>query len=204
LYPFGALCVSEVPLKVGSHSREGSAAATVPADLAVFAASGWLGVSGIGFGMPNCVERKRDDKGIAGKSLAELVIVAAIISIAVAMAVPAYTSFYTGLQGRTAAAEIASTLRMARHLAMARRERLLVRFDLSERIITVRQEDPGGILNVYRYADKGIVVDEPTAGLDLLFHPSGRSASASTIVIYDRDHRRITITVSLTGRVVSS
>ena len=131
--------------------------------------------------------------------------VAAIIGIAVAMALPAYTSFYTGLQGRTAAAEIASTLRMARHLAMARRERLLVRFDLSERVMTVRQgEDRESILNVYRYADKGIVVDEPTAGLDLLFHPSGRSASASTIVIYDRDHHRITITVSLTGRVVIS
>ena len=142
--------------------------------------------------------------GIAGKSLAELIIVAAIMSIAAAMAIPAYNTFYTGLQGRSAAAEIASTLRMARQLAMARRERLLVRFDLSERKITVRQEDPGGVLNVYRYADKGIVLDLPTAGLDLFFHPSGRSASASTIVMYDHDHRRTTITVSLTGRVAIS
>jgi type IV fimbrial biogenesis protein FimT len=130
--------------------------------------------------------------------------VAAIVSIAAAMAGPAFKNFYTALQGRTAAAEIASTLRMARHLAMARRERLLVRFDLSERFITVRREEPGDVLNVYRYADKGIVLDEPTAGLDLFFHPSGRSASASTIVIYDHDHRRTTITVSLTGRVVIS
>lgn len=150
------------------------------------------------------MERRREDRGIAGKSLAELVIVAAIVSIAVAMAVPAYQSFYTGQQGRTAAAEIASTLRMARQLAMARRERLLVRFDLAERVVTVRQEDLGGVLNVYRYADKGIVLDEPTAGSDLFFHPSGRSASASTIAIYDHDHRRTTITVSLTGRVVIS
>lgn len=142
--------------------------------------------------------------GIAGKSLAELIIVAAIMSIAAAMAIPAYNTFYTGLQGRSAAAEIASTLRMARQLAMARRERLLVRFDLSERKITVFQEDTGGVLNVYRYADKGIVLDQPTAGLDLFFHPSGRSASASTIVMYDHDHRRTTITVSLTGRVAIS
>ena len=147
------------------------------------------------------MERRRKDRGIAGKSLAELVIVAAIMSLAAAMAVPTYQNFYTGLQGRTAAAEIASTLRMARQLAMARRERLLVRFDLSQRIITVRQEDSGGVLNVYRYADKGIVLDEPTAGLDLFFHPSGRSASATTIVMYDRNHRRNTVTVSLTGRV---
>jgi type IV fimbrial biogenesis protein FimT len=150
------------------------------------------------------VGKKREDMATAGKSLAELVIVAAILSIAAAMAIPTYKNFSTGLQGRTAAAEIASTLRMARQLAMARRERLLVRFDLSEHLITVRQEDSGGVLNVYRYANKGIVLDEPTAGLDLFFHPSGRSASASTIVIYDHDHRRTTITVSLTGRVAIS
>ncbi|HEY7129529.1 MAG TPA: GspH/FimT family pseudopilin [Nitrospira sp.] len=142
--------------------------------------------------------------GIAGKSLAELIIVAAIISIGVAMAGPTYKNFYTKAEGRTAAAEIASTLRMARHLAMARRERLLVRFDLSERIITVRPEDSGGVLNIYRYGDKGVVLEEPTAGLELSFHPSGRAASASTIVLYDADHRRTTITVSLTGRVVIS
>lgn len=150
------------------------------------------------------MDANRADIRIAGKSLAELVIVAAILSIATAMAVPAYTSFYTGSQGRTAAAEIASTLRMARHLAMARRERLVVRFDLSQHVVTVRVDASGVVLHVYRYADKGIVLDEPTAGLDVSFHPSGRSATASSITIYDHDHRRTTITVSLTGRVVVS
>ena len=142
--------------------------------------------------------------GDAGKSLAELVIVTAILGIVAAMAAPAYQTFHTGLQGKTAAAEIASTLRMARHLAMARRERLLIRFDLSEHTVTLRQADAGGVLTVYRYADKDVVVDEPTAGPDLFFHPSGRSASASTIVIHDKAHRRTTVTVSLTGRVVIS
>ena len=142
--------------------------------------------------------------GNEGKSLAELVMVVAILGIVAAMAVPTYQNFHTGLQGRTAAAEIASTLRMARHLAMARRERLLIRFDLSEHTVTLRQADAGGILTVYRYLDKGVVVDEPTAGPDLFFHPSGRSASASTIVIHDRANRRTTVTVSLTGRVVIS
>jgi type IV fimbrial biogenesis protein FimT len=93
---------------------------------------------------------------------------------------------------------------MARHLAMARRERLLIRFDLSDHTITLRQAETAGVLTVYRYADKEIVLDEPTAGFELSFHPSGRSASASTIVIHDRDHRRTTVTVSLTGRVVIS
>jgi type IV fimbrial biogenesis protein FimT len=140
----------------------------------------------------------------AGRSLAELVIVAAVLSVVTAMAIPTYKSFHRGVQGGTAAAEIASLLRMARHLAMARRERLLIRFDLSEHTITLRQAETAGVLTVYRYADKEIVLDEPTAGFELSFHPSGRSASASTIVIHDRDHRRTTVTVSLTGRVVIS
>lgn len=140
----------------------------------------------------------------AGKSLAEVIIVTAILGIVTAMAAPAYQSFHTRLQGRTATAEIASALRMARHLAMARRERLVIRFNLAERSISICQADAGGILTVYHYADKGITLDEPTAGSDLFFHPSGRSATASTIVIQDRDHRRSTITVSLTGRVVIS
>ncbi len=150
------------------------------------------------------MERERRDIGTAGKSLAELVIVVAILGVVAVMASPAYKSFHIRLQGRTAAAEIASTLRMARHLAMARRERLLIRFDLSEHTMTLRQADAGGLLSVYGYAEKGIVIEEPTAGTDLFFHPSGRSASASTIVIHDRDHRRTTVTISLTGRVVIS
>ena len=139
-----------------------------------------------------------------GKSLAEIMIVTAILGIVAVLAAPAYQNFHTRLQGRTAIAEIASTLRMARQLAMARHERLVIRFDLSAQTITVRRADAEGVLNVYRYGDKGIVIDEPTAGPELMFHASGRSASATTIVIYDREHRRATMTVSLTGRVVIS
>ncbi len=95
-------------------------------------------------------------------------------------------------------------LRSARQLAMARHERLLVRFDVSERIVTLRRADAEGVLEVYRYGEKGVVIEEPTAGPDLLFHSSGRSASATTIRIQDRQGRRTTITVSLTGRVVLS
>jgi type IV fimbrial biogenesis protein FimT len=130
--------------------------------------------------------------------------VTAVVGILAAMAAPAYQNYHARLEGRTATAEIASTLRMARQLAMARRERLLLRFDILQRTITLLRADAGTIVNVYSYADKHIVVDEPTAGTDLFFHPSGRSASASTIVIYDWDRRRTIVTVSLTGRVVIS
>lgn len=140
----------------------------------------------------------------AGKTLMELVVVVTIIGIMAAMAGPGYEAMNARIQGRTATAEIASILRMARHLAMAKRERLLIRFDLSERTITLRGGNAEDVLTIYRYREKGIVLEEPTAGCDLLFHPSGRSASASTIVIHDRHDRRTTVTVSLTGRVVIS
>ena len=139
-----------------------------------------------------------------GKSLAELTVVLAIAGILATLAVPSYQAMTARVQARAAAAEIASTLRMARQQAMARRERLLVRFDLAEKAITVRRADTDGLLSIYRYEDKSIAIDEPTAGPDLFFHPSGRSASAATIVIHDRQDRRTSITVSLTGRVVVS
>jgi len=142
--------------------------------------------------------------GPSGRSLLELLVMLTIVGIMASMAGPGFQSLNARLQARTATAEIASTLRMARQLAMARRERLLMRFDLQGKTISLLRADADGILHVYRYGDKGIVVDEPTAGCELLFHPSGRSASASTIVIHDRDSRRTTITVSLSGRVVAS
>ena len=120
------------------------------------------------------------------------------------MAAPSFKSMTARGQARSAAAEIASELRMARQLAMARRERLLVRFDLSEQTIMLRRADTDAVLEVYRYADKGIDLVEPSAGLDLYFHPSGRSATAATIVIHDREGQRLTVSVSLTGRVVIS
>jgi|SRR5687767_11647564 type IV fimbrial biogenesis protein FimT len=139
-----------------------------------------------------------------GKTLMELLVVVTIVGIMAAIAGPGYEAMNARVQGRTATAEIASILRMARHLAMAKRERLLIRFDLSEQTITLRRANAEGVLTIYRYAEKGIVLEEPTAGCDLLFHPTGRSASASTIVIHDRHNRRTTVTLSLTGRVVIS
>jgi type IV fimbrial biogenesis protein FimT len=140
----------------------------------------------------------------SGRSLAELMIVVALVGIFAAMAIPSYQGMTARVQVRSAVAEIASTLRMARQLAMARRERLLVRFDLLEKTISLRRADTDGLLEVYRYGDKGIALDEPTAGPELFFHPSGRSASATTIVIHDGPYRRTMVTVSLTGRVVVS
>lgn len=139
-----------------------------------------------------------------GWSLAELLIVLAIIGIIAMLAGPSYQTLTARAQARSATAEIASELRLARQLAMARRERLRVIFDRESRTITLRRADAEGILHVYRYAEKGVIVEEPTAGPELLFQPSGRAATPTTIRVRDSQGRETRFTVSITGRVSAS
>ncbi|MEK7236928.1 MAG: GspH/FimT family pseudopilin [Nitrospirota bacterium] len=136
-----------------------------------------------------------------GWSLMELLIVLAIMGVMAALAGPSYQAMTARGYARSATAEIASELRFARQLAMARRERLRIVFDRERRTITLRRADAEGILHVYQYADKGVVVEEPTVGPELLFHPSGRSATPTTIRVRDSQGRETTFTVSITGRV---
>jgi type IV fimbrial biogenesis protein FimT len=140
----------------------------------------------------------------AGKSLAEVLVVLAVIGITAGLAGPSFFALTARIEGRSATAEIASELRLARQLAMARRERLRVVFDRTQRTVTLQRADADGVLDVYRYGDKGIVVEEPSAGPDVLFHPTGRSATATTIVVRDKQGRATKLTVSVTGRVAIS
>jgi type IV fimbrial biogenesis protein FimT len=136
-----------------------------------------------------------------GWTLTELLIVVVILGIMSVLAGPSYHTLVAKAQARSATAEIASELRLARQLAMARRERLRVIFDREGHTITLRRADAEDILHVYQYTDKRVVVEEPTAGPELLFYPSGRSATPTTIRVRDSQGREITFTVSITGRV---
>jgi type IV fimbrial biogenesis protein FimT len=135
-----------------------------------------------------------------GWSLTELLFVLTIMSIMAALAGPSYQTWAARVQARSATVEIASELRLARQLAMARRS-AFGSYDREGRTITLRRADAEGILHVYQYADKGVVVEEPTAGPELLFHPSGRSVTPTTIRVRDSQGRETTFTVSITGRV---
>ncbi len=145
--------------------------------------------------------QRESQKREQGWSLTELLIVLSIMGIICGLAWPSYQTLAARVQARSAIIEIASELRLARQLAMARRERLRVIFDQEGRTIMLRRADAEGILHVYQYADKGVVVEEPTAGPELLFHPSGRSVTPTTIRVRDSQGRKTTFTMSITGRV---
>ncbi|HJT19652.1 MAG TPA: GspH/FimT family pseudopilin [Nitrospira sp.] len=146
-------------------------------------------------------ELQENNFGGKGVTLTEVATTLAITATLALMAVPSYKTMVVRGESESVAAEVASQLRMARQLAMARRERLLIRFDDVQRSLTFRRADSGEILETYAYADKKVTIPEPTAGPDVLFHPSGRSATATTITIVDREGRPTKLTVSLTGRV---
>jgi type IV fimbrial biogenesis protein FimT len=97
--------------------------------------------------------------------------------------------------------EIASELRLARQLAITRRDRVRVVFDHERQTLVAQFVNDTTIHHTYRYGDKGIVVEESSGGSEILFHPSGRSATATTIQLRGKEGLVQKLTVGLTGRV---
>jgi type IV fimbrial biogenesis protein FimT len=137
----------------------------------------------------------------AGHTLLELAVTLAVIGILSVLAIPSFASLNSRVQIRCATEEIASELRFARQLAMTHRDRVRLSFDLAQHVLVAQFVDGGRTHHVYRYGDKGIVIEEPSAGPEILFHPSGRSATGTTIRLQGKDGRSVTLTVALTGRV---
>jgi type IV fimbrial biogenesis protein FimT len=139
-----------------------------------------------------------------GQSLLETMMALVIVGLATVMAVPSLLSLASRAHVQAAADEIASELRLARQLALAKRDRVRLVFDLEHRTIAAEFVNGGGTHHIYRYGDRGIILDRPTAGEEIVFHPSGRSATGTTIQLRSRDGQVRKLTVSLTGRVAVS
>lgn len=139
--------------------------------------------------------------GQDGKTLMEIMAVVAVIGLSVGMAVPSFLPLLSRNQMHAVTQELASELRLARQLAMTSRDRVRVVFDRDQRAIASELVNSARIHHVYRYVGTGIDIEEPTAGPEIVFHPSGRSATATTIELRHRDGHIRKLTVSLTGRV---
>lgn len=137
-----------------------------------------------------------------GGSLVELCTVAAIIAVVTGVSLPGWAAVVGRQQQRAVATEIASELRMARQLAMARHERIRVMVDAEQSELRTECVDCGaGLLRRYDFSRRGTIVKSMTTKPEIVFHPSGRSATATTIILMDRRNATLQLTVSITGRV---
>lgn len=138
-----------------------------------------------------------------GHTLMELMVGLAITGIISALAIPNFLTLNSSEQIHSVTEEVASELRLARQLAMAHRDRVRITFDLEQQALVSQFVNglEATLHHVYRYADKEVAIDEPSAGLEILFHPSGRSATATTIHLHNNEGQTQTVTVGITGRV---
>ncbi len=140
-----------------------------------------------------------------GGSLVELCTVVAIIGIVVGVSVPGWAALAAKHQQRAVMVEIGSELRMARQLAMARHERIRVVVDVEQSELRTECIDCSpSLLRRYEFRHKGTTIESMTTKPELIFQPSGRSATATTLVLVDGRRVPHQITVSITGRVTLS
>ncbi|MCP9451108.1 MAG: GspH/FimT family protein [Nitrospira sp.] len=136
-----------------------------------------------------------------GKTLLELLTVLVVLGILSALAGPSLAHLQAQVHLQAVTTELASELRLARQLAATRRDRVLVTLIREQQVVEVRLLREEAAHHWYRYDQKRVTIDRPTNGDQIVFYPSGRTATATTIRLYGRDGRMRTITVGLNGRV---
>ena len=140
-----------------------------------------------------------------GGSLVELCTVVAIIGIVTGVSVPGWAALVAKHHQRAVMREIASELRMARQLAMARHERIRVVVDAEQSELRTECTDcSNSLLRRYAFGQRGTVIESMSTKPEILFQPSGRSATATTMIVVDGRHASHQVTVSITGRVTVS
>lgn len=140
-----------------------------------------------------------------GGSLVELCTVFAMVAIVIGVSLPGWAGLVEKQQQRAVLTEIASEFRMARQLAIARHERIRVVVDAEQSELYTECVDCGmRPLRRYSFAERGTTIESMTTKPEIMFQPSGRTATATTIILMDRRHVAHQVTVSITGRVATS
>jgi len=137
-----------------------------------------------------------------GASLIEVILVVGLVGLMVAFAGESFVGATSRYHDKSVTTELAAELRTARHLAITRREPVRVVFESEgTRVRTERANAPGLPLRYYEYSGRGIVVERLSNGPSVVFYPSGRAATPTTITLRNTRQLRWQLTVSLTGRV---
>lgn len=152
--------------------------------------------------MNGCRTNRKSLAGRAeGFSLVEAMTSMAIVGIMSALAIPNLMALNARVQADMFAQELSSELRWARQWAISKQDRVRVVFDQDRQAIVAQVGNDRVQHHQLSYQHKGVEIDEPSAGPDVVFHPSGRSATATTIQFRNGHGQAHTITVSLAGRV---
>lgn len=137
-----------------------------------------------------------------GKSLIEIVMVMALVVAMTALTGAGLMAATARQQGKVVATELANELRAARYSAIMRRERIRVVLEPGTTTMRVETaETPGRLIREYDFSAHGVTVERLSNGADIVFHPSGRAASPTTITLKNRQQERRQLTISLVGRV---
>jgi type IV fimbrial biogenesis protein FimT len=139
-----------------------------------------------------------DDRG---RTLLELVVILTIVGFLVSLGA-GLGSAATRQRSRAVRTEVAAELRTARHLAMTGREKIRVVFDMeASELRSERTDEDRTVLRRYRFGGTGIHLDGLSNGSSVVFYPSGRSATPTTIRFGTVSGEQWRITVSITGRI---
>ena len=149
----------------------------------------------------------------SGVTLMELMIIAVIIGVLSAMAVPRWLQYIPQLRTKAAVRDAVSTLREARSLAISQKTDFGVHFDVYDGNYTLfaNTADPGEAL----FSEEDSVISRSPVGLEVqmnyttfpencvVFDPNGAASGSGTITVNSGDYQTMyTIEVlQATGRV---
>lgn len=140
--------------------------------------------------------------GQRGASFMEIMMVLGLMSVVGAMAGESLVATAARQQSRAVVAEVAAELRAARQLAIVRREPVRVRIGPeATMLVTERADAPSSMFRRYDFGAKGVVIEGSFNRKGILFYPSGRTATPSTVTVRNAKQEEWRVTVSLIGRV---
>ncbi|OLC41939.1 MAG: hypothetical protein AUH74_05045 [Nitrospirae bacterium 13_1_40CM_4_62_6] len=137
-----------------------------------------------------------------GASLVEVVMVLGLTGVTLAFAGESFVSAAMRQHAKAVTTELAAELRAAHALAIKRRERIRVVFEPdTSKMRTELADAPQALLRQYDYGGRGVIVEGLSGGSSVVFYPSGRAATPTTITLRNSRQERWELTVSIIGRV---
>jgi type IV fimbrial biogenesis protein FimT len=137
-----------------------------------------------------------------GYSLLELTMVMVLTAVTAALAVPNVAVMAARYREQAVVTELAGELRTARTLAMTQASRIRAVIDEDGRAISLEQEgEPSALMRRIDLRGRGVSIDGASEGIKVWFYPSGRTASAATLMLRGDSRKVWRLTVSMAGRV---